>query len=58
MFQKDNLFEWISVWKNVTLGTKNKKKLNEENLERVEKLIKTMIWKSLKIINLMNYQVE
>ena len=40
MFQKDNLFEWISVWKNVTLGLKIKKKLNEENLERVEKLIK------------------
>lgn len=39
MFQKDNLFEWISVWKNVTLGLKIKNQLNKENIERVDKLL-------------------
>ncbi|MBX7409141.1 ABC transporter ATP-binding protein [Clostridium chauvoei] len=39
MFQKDYLFEWLTVWDNVLLGLKVKKLLNKENIERVEKLL-------------------
>ena len=39
MFQKDHLFEWNTVWKNVILGLKIKKQLNEESEERVNELL-------------------
>ena len=40
MFQKDHLFEWETVWTNVTLGLKIKKLMTPENKERVEELLK------------------
>ncbi|MEG2109800.1 MAG: ABC transporter ATP-binding protein [Clostridium sp.] len=39
MFQKDHLFEWTSVWNNVTLGLKIKGLLNEESINRVQSLL-------------------
>ena len=40
MFQKDHLFEWETVWTNVTLGLRIKKLMTPENKERVEHLLK------------------
>lgn len=40
MFQRDNLFEWINIWKNVTLGLKFKKRNTNENREYAKKLLK------------------
>lgn len=31
MFQRDNLFEWLNIWKNVTLGLSLKKQLTQSN---------------------------
>ena len=39
MFQKDHLFPWLTVYENVILGLKVKKKLNEEAKENVNHLI-------------------
>ncbi|WP_194189976.1 ABC transporter ATP-binding protein [Clostridium chrysemydis] len=39
MFQKDGLFDWTSVWNNVTLGLKIKGELTERNKARVLKLL-------------------
>ena len=39
MFQKDHLFEWNTVWDNVTLGLKIKKLLNDDSKKRVEELL-------------------
>lgn len=39
MFQKDNLFEWLNLWDNVTLGLKIKKVLTKDNIEKVDKLL-------------------
>ncbi|WP_138203131.1 ABC transporter ATP-binding protein [Haloimpatiens lingqiaonensis] len=39
MFQKDNLFEWLTVWDNVILGLKIKKNITEDNLKNVENLL-------------------
>lgn len=39
MFQKDHLFEWYTVWENVTLGLKIKKQINNKTKENVEKLL-------------------
>lgn len=41
MFQKDHLFEWNTVWENVTLGLKIKKQLNNESTKRVNELLDT-----------------
>ena len=41
MFQKDHLFEWSTVWDNVTLGLRIKKLLNDESKERIETLLKS-----------------
>ena len=41
MFQKDHLFEWNTVWENVTLGLRIKKQLNNESKERVNELLDT-----------------
>ena len=40
MFQRDYLFPWLTVWENVLLGLKIKKKITNENIERVDKLLK------------------
>ena len=40
MFQKDQLFEWLTVLENVSLGLKIKKKLNDESKKKLEKLLK------------------
>lgn len=39
MFQRDNLFEWLSIWKNVTLGLSFKKRNTEENREYAKSLL-------------------
>lgn len=39
MFQKDHLFEWDTVWENVTLPLRIKSLMTKENLERVQKLL-------------------
>ncbi|GAA0077624.1 ABC transporter ATP-binding protein [Clostridium sp. CTA-5] len=41
MFQKDHLFEWLTVWDNVLLGLKIKKQITKENIERVDALLET-----------------
>lgn len=40
MFQKDQLLEWRTIYKNVILGLEIKQKVNEETLSRVEKMLK------------------
>ena len=41
MFQKDYLFEWRSVWKNITLGLEIQKPKNlDEKLSMAEELLK------------------
>ena len=40
MFQKDHLFEWLSVWDNIKLGLKIQHKINEENLNFIYLLLK------------------
>ena len=40
MFQRDNLFEWLNIWKNVTLGLRLKKSLTNENKEYARSLLK------------------
>ncbi|MEG2018599.1 MAG: ABC transporter ATP-binding protein [Clostridium sp.] len=40
MFQKDQLFEWLTVWENVCLGLKIKKMLNDEAKVKIEGLLK------------------
>ena len=39
MFQKDQLFEWLTVWENVILGLKIKKKLNEKSKKKIDELL-------------------
>ena len=39
MFQKDQLFEWRTIWKNVLLGLEIKKELNDDNKEKVKKML-------------------
>ena len=39
MLQHDHLFEWRSIWKNVTLGLEIAHKLTPENIRRVEKML-------------------
>jgi len=40
MFQKDELFEWLTVFENVSIGLKIKKAMNEESKVKLEKLLK------------------
>jgi len=40
MPQRDQLFEWRNIWKNVILGLEIQKKLTEENLQFAEQLLK------------------
>lgn len=39
MFQKDQLFGWLTVWNNVLLGLKILHKVNDSNIENVKKLL-------------------
>lgn len=40
MLQKDNLFEWRTVYKNVLLGLEMNHKLNKQSINQVENLLK------------------
>ena len=39
MFQRDHLFEWLTVWENVALGLKIQHKLNTEAIEKINTLL-------------------
>lgn len=39
MFQRDNLFEWLTIWKNVCLGFSFKKRRTKENIAYAKSLI-------------------
>lgn len=39
MFQKDYLFDWLTVWDNILLGLKIKKVLTEENIKKADELL-------------------
>lgn len=41
MLQKDHLFEWRTVYRNITLGLEIQKKLSKENKESVDKMLST-----------------
>ena len=40
MFQTDNLFEWRTIYKNITLGLEVKGKVNKKDKERIIELLK------------------
>lgn len=40
MLQKDQLFEWRSIYKNVTLGIELQRKKDPESLSQVKKVLK------------------
>lgn len=40
MFQTDNLFEWRTVYKNITLGLEIKKQMNKEQKQKILELLK------------------
>jgi NitT/TauT family transport system ATP-binding protein len=40
MFQRDNLLEWRTIYKNVILGLEIQKKLTPENIEKVKRMLK------------------
>ena len=37
MFQRDHLFNWRTVWKNIMLGLEIKKEKNQENIDKIKK---------------------
>lgn len=39
MFQKDQLFEWLTVWQNICLGLKTRRKLTKENKAKLQELL-------------------
>jgi NitT/TauT family transport system ATP-binding protein len=39
MFQRDHLFEWLSVWDNVALGLKIQHKLTPQTIEKINALL-------------------
>ncbi len=41
MFQKDQLFEWLTVFQNVSIGLEIKKMMNEDTKNKLEKLLKS-----------------
>ena len=43
MFQKDNLLEWRTIYKNITIGLEVQKKYNSTQNKRIEELLKK-IW--------------
>lgn len=40
MFQRDHLFEWLTVWNNVLLGLHIKKNINQKNIDKINSLLK------------------
>ncbi len=40
MFQRDNLFEWRTIYENVIIGLELQKKLDKKSLDRVNELLK------------------
>jgi len=40
MFQKDNLLEWRNIYKNITIGLEIKGKINKEQKDRINNLLK------------------
>lgn len=40
MFQKDQLFEWLTVFENVSIGLKIKRMMNKETKSKLEKLLR------------------
>ncbi|MFT5874604.1 MAG: NitT/TauT family transport system ATP-binding protein [Clostridium sp.] len=39
MFQKDQLFDWLTIWDNVLLGLKINHRITEDNVEMVKNLL-------------------
>ncbi|GKX66818.1 ABC transporter ATP-binding protein [Inconstantimicrobium mannanitabidum] len=39
MFQKDNLFEWLTIWENICLGLKIKKNLSKDKKQELENML-------------------
>jgi NitT/TauT family transport system ATP-binding protein len=39
MFQRDHLFEWLTVWENVSIGLKVQHRLSNENKKKLEDLL-------------------
>ena len=39
MFQRDNLFEWINIWKNLTIGLSFKKRNTAKNKKYIKELV-------------------
>lgn len=39
MFQKDHLFDWLTVWDNITLGLRIRHKLTSENRDNIDALL-------------------
>ncbi|MCR3758794.1 ABC transporter ATP-binding protein [Clostridium felsineum] len=48
MFQKDNLFQWLNVWDNISLGLKIKKELNAKTTDKIEQLLEKYDLKDFK----------
>ena len=44
MLQKDHLFEWRSIYRNVILGLEIQGRLDEKSKERVENMLRIMGW--------------
>ena len=40
MFQKDNLLEWRTIYKNITLGLEIKGKITNDQKEKIDELLK------------------
>ena len=40
MFQKDNLFDWLTVWDNVILGLKIQNSVTEQKIRKIEDMLK------------------
>lgn len=41
MFQKDHLLEWRNIMDNIKIGLEVQKKLNDESMKKIERLLKT-----------------
>ena len=40
MFQRDHLFNWRTVWKNILIGLEIKKDMDDQKLEKIKDLLK------------------
>ena len=55
MLQRDHLFEWRTIYKNVLLGLEIQKKMTDENVRHCERLIEEY---GLKVIRIPNLQIN